>query len=208
MIYYRSPHPIYFLRLRCVINSTLSAPSAYVYTGHVCTVVKAKEHTSWSPILPCTSGKLAGSPGGEFSYRSSLNSKQFLVQAVWMWAAWDQSSDKRDLTSEQCGCQGDIIPCKRCQHAGAPLLTGVLRTTSSVHIHKSKSWLCICLKLVFHFFSLHKAFSLSLPFRQFWTYKPQNQTQTQRRQRRLCIQSSLIRCITSTLFSDRLRRFG
>lgn len=178
MIYYGSPHPIYFPCLRCTVNSKLLVPSAYIYTGHVCTVIKAKEQISWSPELPCTSGKPAGSPGGEISYRSSLNSKQFPVQAVWMWAAWDQSGDKRDLTPEQCGCQGDITPCKCRGHAGAPLLTGVLRTSNRVHISQSKRWLRICLKLAFCFFSLRKAFSLSLPFHQFWTFKAQNQTQS------------------------------
>jgi len=110
VIYYHSPQPINFLCLRCAINSILSAPSASFYTGHVCTFIKAKEHISWSAILPHTSGKLAGSPGGEISYTSSLNSEQFLVQAAWMQAARDQSSDKSDLTSEQCGCRGATHP--------------------------------------------------------------------------------------------------
>lgn len=174
MIYYPSTHLIYFLCLRCAINSILSDPSAYGYTGHVCTVIKAQ--IPWSPILPCTSRKLSGSPGGETSYRSSLNSNHFLMQAAWMQAAWDQSGDKCDLASEQGGCQGDIIPCKHCGRAGAPPLTGVLQTSDNFHISNSKRWLHICLKLPFHVFNLHKAFSLSLPFRQFWTLEPQNQT--------------------------------
>lgn len=130
MIYYCFPHPTYFLCLRCAINSILSATSAYVYTGHICTIIKANEQISWSPIFPRTLGKLAGFRGGEISFTSSFNLKQFLVQAVWMQAAWQQSSDKRDLMSEQCGCQSDIIPYKIHGHTGAPLLTGVLQTTA------------------------------------------------------------------------------
>lgn len=51
MIYYPSPCPIYFLCLRCAINSIPSVPSVYVCTGHVCTVIKVKEQISWWPIF-------------------------------------------------------------------------------------------------------------------------------------------------------------
>lgn len=147
----------------------------HLLRGHVCTAIKAKNQIAWSPTLPCTSGKPAAFLEGEISCKSSFNSEKFLVQAVWMQAAWDGSGDTHDLTFEQCGCQCDIIFCKGHGHAGALLLTGVLLTSN---ISKSKIWVHSCLKLTFIFFSLCTAFSLSLPFHQFWTPKPQNQAQT------------------------------